>query len=89
MRPHYRRLTHSWCQWCCKRAAMKVLFKLRDGPLDYYFCDSEHALDWLEWRHRSVAINKLLRMLPIERERVLKGRAIEEVIEEYLSTCSP
>ena len=68
---------------------MKVLFKLRDGPLDYYFCDSEHALDWLEWRHRSVAINKLLRMLPIERERVLKGRAIEEVIEEYLSTCSP
>ena len=85
MRPRYRRLTHSWCQWCCKRAAMKSLFKLRDGPLDYYFCDSEHALDWLEWRHRSVAINKLLRMLPIERERVLKGRAIEEVIAEYLT----
>ena len=36
----YRRLTRSWCRWCCKRAAMQDLFKLRDGPLDWYFCDS-------------------------------------------------
>ena len=78
MRP-YRRLTHSWCRWCCKRAAMKDMFKLRDGPLDWYFCDSEHALDWLEHRH-TVKANKLLRMLPAERAKALGGRTIEEVV---------
>jgi hypothetical protein len=77
----YRRLTRScWCRWCCKRAAMQDLFKLRDGPLDWYFCDSEHALDWLEHRHSSVEANRLLRMLPDERARALNGRTIEEVI---------
>jgi len=76
----YRRLTHSWCWWCCKRAAMKDMFKLRDGPVDWYFCDSEHALNWLESRHRSVRANKVLRMLPRERERELQGRTIEDYL---------
>ena len=76
----FRRETRSWCRWCCKRAAMKELFKLRDGPLDFYFCDSEHALDWLEYRHSSVEANKLLRMLPAERAKALGGRTIEEVL---------
>ena len=77
---HFRRETRSWCRRCCKRAAMKDLFKLRDGPLDFYFCDSEHALDWLEYRHSSVEANKLLRMLPAERAKALGGRTIEEVL---------
>ena len=86
----YRRLTHSWCRWCCKRAAMKDMFKLRDGPLDWYFCDSEHALDWLdlEHRHTSVEVNRLLRMLPAERAKALGGRTIEEVIRSTHSDCS-
>ena len=84
----YRRQTRSWCQWCCKRAAMKDLFKLRDGPLDFYFCDSEHALDWLEHRHTSVEANRLLRMLPAERAKALGGRTIEEVIRSTHSDCS-
>jgi hypothetical protein len=61
---------------------MKVMFKLCEGPIDYYFCDAEHALDWLEWRHHSVAVNKLLRMLPLEREQVLNGRTTKEFIQE-------
>ena len=44
------------------------------------FCDSEHALDWLEYRHSSVEANKLLRMLPAERAKALGGRTIEEVL---------
>jgi hypothetical protein len=76
----YRRLTRSWCWWCCKRAAMKDMFKLRDGPVDWYFCDSEHALNWLEWRHRSVRANKVLRMLPRERETELQGQTIEDFL---------
>ena len=88
MRP-FRRQTRSWCRWCCKRAAMKELFKLRDGPLDFYFCDSEHALDWLEYRHSSVEANKLLRMLPAERATALDGRTIEEVLSgEPYCACS-
>ena len=86
----FRRETRSWCRWCCKRAAMKELFKLRDGPLDFYFCDSEHALDWLEYRHSSVEANKLLRMLPAERAKALDGRTIEEVLsgEPYCAGSS-
>ena len=79
LRPH-RRQTHSWCRWCCKRAAMKELFKLCDGPLDWYFCDSEHALDWLDYRHSSVEANKLLRMLPAERAKALNGQTIEHAL---------
>jgi hypothetical protein len=59
---------------------MKDMFKLRDGPVDWYFCDSEHALNWLESRHRSVRANKVLRMLPRERERELQGRTIEDYL---------
>ena len=62
---------------------MKVMFKLRDGPMDWYFCDSEHALNWLEWRHRSPKANRILRMLPRERERALRGRTIEEFLMEH------
>jgi len=61
---------------------MKHMFKLVDGPIDWYFCDSEDALNWLEWRHRSITSNKLLRMLPKERKKVLKGRAIGDVIAD-------
>ena len=75
-----RRLTRSFCWWCCKRAATKDMFKLRDGPLDWYFCDSEHALDWLEHRHSSVEANRLLRMLPDDRAKALGERTIEEVL---------
>ena len=59
---------------------MKDMFKLRDGPVDWYFCDSEHALNWLESRHRSVRANKVLRMLPRERELELQGRTIEDYL---------
>jgi hypothetical protein len=59
---------------------MKQMFKLIEGPIDFYFCDSEHALDWLEWRHQSPAINKILRMLPNEREKILCGRSIREFL---------
>ena len=60
------------------------MFKLRDGPIDWYFCDSEHALNWLESRHRTVKANRILRMLPRERERELKG----VLIEDFLSKTS-
>jgi hypothetical protein len=64
--------------------AMKDMFKLREGPLDWFFCDSEHALDWLEHRHSSVEANRLLRMLPAERARALNGRTIEEALRPFV-----
>lgn len=64
---------------------MKKLYKLRDGPLDWYFCNSEHALDWLEHRHRSHSINAVLRLRPKARAVVLAGRTIEQFVHEELS----
>ena len=60
---------------------MKNMYKLRDGPIDWYFCDAEHALDWLEHRHASLAINTVLRMLPQERQKHMQGKTIEEHIK--------
>ena len=38
------------------------------------------ALEWLDYRHRNLVINKFLNLLPLERARVLKGRTIDEFI---------
>ena len=56
------------------------MYKLKDGPIDYFFCSDTHALEWLDYRHRNLEINKFLRLLPLERARVLKGRTIDEFI---------
>ena len=72
---------------CCLRCGAELDKFCRDGASSHadrvniqYFCDSEHALDWLGHRHSSVEANRLLRMLPAERAKALGGRTIEEVL---------
>ena len=70
MRTH-RQTTHAYCQWCAKRGARKHLYKLRDGPVDWWFCDDDHALEWLDARHRNCNTNAYLRKTPMERQQFL------------------
>tara|TARA_Y100000361_G_scaffold153707_1_gene176280 strand:- start:830 stop:1132 length:303 start_codon:yes stop_codon:yes gene_type:complete len=67
------------CQWCCRIANRKELFRLKHGPIDYWFCDRDHAELWLEFRHRPETY-KLCRMLPRERAEHLAGRSMEAQI---------
>jgi hypothetical protein len=39
------------CYWCASRKKKKNMFKLVSGPVWFYFCDIEHALEWSDYRH--------------------------------------
>jgi len=82
----FKRQTRSFCRYCCRRDATKKLYKLREGPLDWYFCNEEHALDWLEHRYRDLRSNRLLSTLPHERAALLCGQTIEEVLHKLSSS---
>lgn len=60
------------------------MFCVRDGPINYYFCDTEHAEYWLEYRHK-VPTYELCRMLPQQRMVELQGRSMEEEISRLLN----
>lgn len=77
------RLTHHVCRWCGERKLRKHMYKLRDGPIDWWFCDDEHALEWLTHRHNTPAINEMLRKEPPKRD--LGGKTIDEWVRDELS----
>lgn len=71
------------CWWCGARKHKKDLYKLRDGPLDWYFCDDWHALQWVEHRHLTPNINTMLKCMPVKRD--LTGKTIDEWVRDELS----
>mgnify|MGYP004393177459 FL=1 len=82
---HTRPALRSYCRWCARRDARKALFKLVDGPLSYYFCNDEHAIRWCDYRHSSVAVNKLLNTPPSEREATLRGVDVDVWVAAQLN----
>jgi hypothetical protein len=69
----------AYCQWCVETKTRSELFKIRDGPIDWYFCDVKHAEFWLEYRHKKET-HDLCRMNPIERREYLAGQSMEDEI---------
>ena len=78
-----KRVTHHTCRWCGERKLRKIMYKLRDGPIDWWFCDDDHALEWLDHRHETPSINDMLRTPPPQRR--LKGKTIAEWVSDELS----
>jgi len=71
----------TWCQWCCERGARKDLFKVRDGPIDWYFCDAHHYEEWL--KHRMCwPVSEVLKMTPPERRERLGGVTTAQYVSE-------
>ena len=68
-----------WCRWCVCKAPRKDLFKIRDGPVEWHFCNVVHAELWLEYRFKKETY-ELLRMRPPERLEYLKGRSMQDII---------
>jgi hypothetical protein len=71
------------CQWCGKHAKSKQMFKLRDGPIDWWFCDDSHAVEWLDVRCSCVKVNEMLKQCP--RDRDLGMKTIDEWVRDTLS----
>ena len=61
----------------------KDMFKLRDGPIDWWFCSDDHALEWLDYRHKTPSINDMLRQEPSQRN--LRGKSIDQWVSDELS----
>ena len=67
------------CSWCVREARRREFFRIRDGPVDYYFCNIMHAELWLEYRQKPETRN-LCRMLPPERREYLGNSTMEQEI---------
>ena len=79
----HKQCVQGWCRWCCKRAQKKHMFKVRQGPVDWFFCDDEHASLWFEYRYKPETY-ALCKMLPEEREIHLQGRSMSEEISRLM-----
>lgn len=60
-----------FCQWCCKYMWRLDACKVRDGPIDWWFCNSECCLNWGEWR-LDEELRPLLKLLPGDRREAAK-----------------
>lgn len=56
-----------YCQLCAATGERKNFFKLRDGPIDWWFCNDDHALEWLDQRHSCPERNAFLKLTPEQR----------------------
>jgi len=74
---------NSFCYWCVKRGPKRIFFKVRDGPVDWHFCNVEHAEKWLNYRQKPET-RDLCRMLPPEREAYLNGSTMEHEISRLM-----
>ena len=72
------RRTHAHCQWCVSVRPKRCMYKLRDGPIDWWFCNDEHALEWLDWRHRNPVMHRLLKTGPRQRRLLLGDLTVEQ-----------
>ena len=61
------------------------MFKVRDGPIDWYFCDTRHAESWLFYRHKPET-HRLCRMYPKDRLAYLHGASMEDEISRLFGT---
>lgn len=79
-----RPCSHAHCQWCCAVDKRRSMYKIRDGPVDWWFCNDEHALEWLSWRHRNPVMHAALKTGPRQRRALLGALSIEQYAERSL-----
>lgn len=72
------------CKWCHERDMRKNMFRVRDGPIDHYFCDGDCHQKWVTYRHMIGAAH-VVRASPKIRAAYLKGMTIDEFISNGMS----
>ena len=72
-----RRSAH--CKFCARKQLRHKQLKVKDGPIDWFFCDVHCAELWLDNRHRPETYH-LCRLLPTEKLAVLQGRSMSDEI---------
>ena len=72
------------CKWCAAKRTKSGMFKVRDGPVDWYFCNVVHAEAWLEYRHRAETY-ELCRLSPAAKIQYLGCTTMGDKISELLN----
>jgi hypothetical protein len=71
------------CRWCLTRDLRKNMFKLRNGPIDYYFCDADCSELFVRYRH-VIGIAHILKMSAENRDKYLGGKTLMDYISNQL-----
>lgn len=74
-----------YCQWCGYRSVRRTMYKLRDGPIDWWFCNCDHALDFVYYRHSTPSVHRMLKLTPADRAHVLAGMTVEQWVSKEVS----
>lgn len=72
------------CRWCGHRGWKREMFHYKDGPGDFWFCDTICSTKWVRFRHVH-GIAHVLKQLPPERVKYLNGLTIDEYIRQELA----
>ena len=67
------------CRWCHARMLRSEAFRMKDGPQDFHFCDTECSNKWLKHRH-VIGLAQIVKMPAIMRTEYLRGRSIDEFV---------
>ena len=71
-----------WCRLCCADLEPRKAFMMRHGPIDYLFCDENHAAIWEQYR-LDPKYYVFLRSLPSERVHEILQKIISEYTDEH------
>ena len=67
------------CRWCLHRDWRKDMFKVKDGPSEFWFCDCECAAKFVKYRHM-IGTAHILKMGPVVRSAYLDGMTLDDYI---------
>lgn len=71
--------TTACCTWCCDSGRRSCMYRLRDGPGDFWFCNDSCAGKWVLNRHKPDTY-QLLKLDCAGRRALLSGQSIDEYI---------
>lgn len=69
------------CKWCHARVEKKLVFRLKDGPMDFLFCSDQCSRKWTRYRHNTL-VWRLIRMDRDGRRYVLGDRSLDNYISD-------
>ena len=73
------------CRWCYTRRLRNDAFRIKDGPGDFFFCDTDCSSKWCKYRH-VVGLAHIVKMPADLRQIALEGRTIDEYIARGVVT---
>lgn len=60
------------------------MFKVKQGPSEFLFCDANCAEKFVKYRH-VIGVAHILKMSPTTRNEYLKGQLIDDYISDYFT----